>query len=427
MFAPFNRLAKILRTKPEALLDLSEKMSSITGQEKVIEKIVEENDLLVHKTLLGLGLLKENSAEEIREALQAKIIDLDKKLPGDWQGLCDAVLDLISSPSTHATKPQGGEPVESTGSGQSQTTGFFIKKEKAVELLSKYPPQNLLDFLGYKNVGELIEKESFESVFAALRFTQSAEWMHKFFDEAYSGLKADDFEERPIQVKILEEKWLDVADKFLEKKYHNVSHLKELGIIFIVPLKLDTPGETLRIFTLLLHYLNEVPFYSKLFRKFSQGSDFIENLKSLLRGDVVENEKLKIKPSSRAQVEENEKLRWLIIQRYLAKDDGNDPRLFMPHVNPEAEHWYKAQESLAKLGPDFAFWRELDFAGGFFESELVSFDLIDQVMTLVKKGEAKYLYHQQEALWNKIFAGYFGREKMNELIEENIIKGYIEL
>ncbi len=378
-----DKIAKILKIKPEALLELDEKMSAISGKSRVIERIAEENELIVNKTLSELGLSRENSAEEVRGKLLAKLIDLDKKLPLEWQELLQKASDLV-------------EP----------TNGLFIKKEKAIELLEKYPPQNIE-----------VDKEDFESVFSALRFTQTNEWMHKFFDEAYNDLKPDDFEERPIKLKVLDEKWLKVAEKFLEKKYHNVSHLKELGIIFVVPLKLDTPGETLRIFILLLHYLNEVPFYSKLFRKFSKESDFIEKLKSLLRGDVLETAKGD----------------WLIIQRYLAKDDENDPRLSIPHVNPEAEHWFKAQESLAKLGQGFEQWKELDFVGDFFPStssgqvELVSFDLVDLVMTLVKKGETKYLYHQQEALWNRIFVDYLGREKMNQLIEENIIRGYIEL
>ena len=382
-----NRLAKILRVKPEALLELDRKMNETLlrqgfgGQGGVIEKIARENDLLVERALAELGLSREASAAEVRGALQAKIIELDKRLPSDWQGLADKASSLVED-----------------------KTGFFIKKQKAIELLEKYPPQNIP-----------VDKNDIESVFAALRFTQTNEWMHKFFDLAYNDLKPEDFEERPIQLKVLEEKWLDVAEKFLEKKYHNVSHLKELGIIFIIPLKLDTPGEALRVFTLLLHYLNEVPFYSKLFREFAAEEDFVEKLKSLLRGDVLE------------EVRGD----WLIIQRYLAKDDENDLRLLMPHVNPEAEHWFKAQESLAKLGPEFAFWRDLDFVGDFFGppagGELVSFDLIDMIMTLVKRDQVKYLYHQQEALWNKIFIGYFGREKMNQLVEENIVKGYIEL
>ncbi len=406
-------------------MDLEQKMSSITGKRGVIEKIVEENDLLVNRTLDELGLSKEAGAKKVRDALQARLIHLDKelfeildrpdlsKISMVCGKMCEVAVNLVKEPS-FAKASEG-------------TAGFFIKKDKAVELLGEYPPQNLLDFFGYKDVRELIDKESLESVFAALRFTQNTEWMHKFFDEAYDNLKPEDFEERPIQLKVLEEKWLGVADpegvasrpygvgKFLEKKYHNVSHLKELGIIFIIPLKLDTPGEILRIFTLLLHYLNEVPFYSKLFRRFSTGSDFVGRLKSLLRGDILEG-----------PLSDKGKLNWRIVQRYLAKDDENDFRLFEPHVNPEAEHWFKAEESLGKLGSGFL-WKELDFVGDFFGDELVSFDLIDLVMTLVKKEEVKYLYHQEEALWNKIFIEYLGREKMNELIEDNIIKGYIEL
>jgi len=423
MLDPYNNLARILRVKPEVLLDLENKMSSITGQEGVIERVFEENELLIKRVLSELGLndKEDVKAQEVYDVLKTRLIRLDKELyevlgnfnletmSNNCGRLCETALDLVSD-----------------------KTGFFIKKEKAVELLDKNPPQNLLDHFGYSSAEELIDKETFESVFSALRFTQSTEWMHNFFDSAYNNLTIDDFEERPIELKILERKWLDVAEKFLEKKYHNVSHLKELGIIFIIPLKLDTQGEALRLFSLILHYLNEVPFYSRLFKKFAAEDNFIEKLKSLLRGDVPEISQLP--PSSK------ESVNWMIVQRYLAKDDKHDPRLFIPHINPEAEHWYKAEESLAKLslkdadgksGLAFGFWKGLDFVGDYFKNnngeELVSFDLIDLIMTLVKKERIKYLYHQQESLWNKIFIEYFGREKLNKLIEENIIKGYIEV
>ena len=228
---------------------------------------------------------------------------------------------------------------------------------------------------------------------------------------------------------MLETKWLAVADKFLEKKYHNISHLKEYGVIFVIPLPIDTVGETMRMFTLIMHYLHEVPFYSDLFRKFMKDSDFIDKFRSLLRGDVSDK---KI---------ENEKPVWRVVQTYLAKDNEQDFRLLEPHVNPEAEHWFKVSEDLGRLarmlnqgegGADLGYWARLDYVGDFFkdqngQEQLVSFDLTDLIMSLVKKGQIKYLYHQQEALWNKIFSEYQGRERMNELIEENIIRGFIEL
>ena len=115
---------------------------------------------------------------------------------------------------------------------------------------------------------------------SALRFTQSKEWMHKFFEESYGSLIPEDFEERDVELIVLDPKWLSVVEKFLEKKYHNVSHLKEYGVIFVIPLPIDTSGETMRMFTLILHYLHEVPFYSALFKKFMADKDFVPKLQS---------------------------------------------------------------------------------------------------------------------------------------------------
>lgn len=426
-----NKLAKILLTKPEVLLDLEKKMEKITGKRRVIEEIVEENQALVRGVLKDLNLPENSSAKDVYDALIGRVKSIDEHL-----------YDFLDKPDLSKVSGGCGKLCETALALVKPEPGFFIKKEKAVRMLEKFPPQNMLDFFGYKTVAELVEKKGLSSVFSALRFVQDQEWMHKFFDEAYNDLTADDFEEREVEIKILEPEWLGVAEKFLEKKYHNLSHLKELGVIFIIPIKINSPGETLRMFTLMLHYLNEVPFYSNLFRKFSREKDFAVKIKSLLRGDVPAGPAYGLQPTAYG-------FHIRIVQRYLAKDDPGDFRLFEPHVNPEAEHWYRAEGDLAKLdgissltkilgGQFFALWQKLDFVGEFFPSfaeategrpdeDLVSFDLIDLTMSLVKKGEVKYLYHQQEALWNRIFVKYLGRDKMNKLVEENIISGFIEL
>lgn len=420
----YHQLARLLRVSPELVFSIDKSLSGLTGQAGVIKAITEENKVLIDRVLSDLKLDRGSAAWEVYKALIRRLTALDEELH-----------ELLGRPDLNELASVCGRLCEMAFQLAEPAKGFFIKKEKAVELLEKRKPYNLLNHFGYGSVKELVDKEGFASVVSALRFSQSIEWMHSFFAESYANLGPGDFEEREVQLLVLEEKWLEVARRFLEKKYHNVSHLKEFGIIFIVPLKLDSPGEILRIFILLLHYLNEVPFYSKLFRKFSQEPGFAEKLKSLLRGDVLSTQ------DALPFALHVSRPTWLIIQRYLAKEDRHDLRLFLPHINPEAEHWFKAQESLSKLGPAFQLWQGLDFAGDYFPStgsinslqadsgqaELVSFDLVDLVMTLVKRGEVKYLFHQQEALWNKIFIEYFGRDKMNELIEKNIIQGYIEL
>ena len=418
MLEPYKKIAAMLRTTPEVLYELDGKMSKVAGQDGVIEAIANQNDVLVSKTLTELSLTRNSSAEEVYTALIRRLINLDQNL-----------YELLDKPDLAKMSVECGKLCETAFKLFSPPKGMFIKKEKTAELLEKYPPDNMLKHFGYSSAKELLDKEGFASVVSALRFTQSAEWMHKFFDVAYGNLKPEDFEERDVELKVLETKWLAVADKFLEKKYHNISHLKEYGIIFVIPLPIDTPGETMRMFTLIMHYLHEVPFYSDLFRKFMKDPDFIDKFKSLLRGDVS-GKKI-----------ESEKPVWRVVQTYLAKDNEQDFRLLEPHVNPEAEHWLKVSEDLGRLSRmlpgdgnvDLGCWAGLDYVGDFFPStssgqaELVSFDLTDLIMSLVKKGQIKYLYHQQEALWNKIFSEYQGRERMNELVEENIISGFIEL
>lgn len=415
----YNKISRILRVSPELLLNLDQKMSAISGQEGVIEDIASQNDILVSRTLTEMGMIRESKAEEVYQALVNRLINLDKYL-----------YDALDKPDLSQMSASCGKLCDMAFRVFTPPRGLFIKREKVAELLDKYKPDNLLNHFAYNSASELIKKEGFASVVSALRFTQSKEWMHNFFKESYGSLTPDDFEEREVELKVLDQKWLSVADKFLEKKYHNISHLKEYGVIFVIPLPIDTPGETLRMFTLILHYLHEVPFYSALFRRFMKDDDFIPKLQSLLRGDVSEE-----------KMPDGGQIIWRVVQRYLAKDNESDFRLIEPHVNPEAEHWFRAEEDLGRLSRmlgknegrfNLGYWTGLDFVGDFFKSvagedQLVSFDLIDTIMSVVKKGQVKYLYHQQEAFWNKIFSEYMGRERMNRMIEENLISGFIKL
>jgi len=415
-----KKLARILRTKSDYVEWLERKMSAVTGQVGVMEDIVRQNEDIVGRTLSGLGLARGDSATAVRNSLMHQVMHLDQEL-----------YNMLGRPDLRQKTAQASEQLFTTVRRvYAPSHGLFIKRERAIELLEKFPPQGLREHFGYADLRELFDKEGFASVMASLRFTQETSWMHEFFDIAYSQLTPDDFEEREVELIVLDPKWLDVAEKFLEKKYHNVSHLKEFGVIFVIPLSIDTPGATLRMFTLILHYLHEVPFYSRLFRKYLHAPDFTDKLKSLLRGDVPPGPM----PDSGRMV-------WRIIQRYLAKDNLDDFRLFEAHVSPEADHWLRAEEDLGRLSRmldhnedpvNIGWWTGLDFVGDFFPDAkegqaLVSFDLIDLLMGLVDQERRKYLYHQQEALWNKIFIEYMGRERLESHFTEDIFEGFIYL
>jgi len=412
------KIAQILRVDKRRLVDLEIGLEEATGKTGILKKIAEENEEQVKSHLDFLGLGRNVSALEVYDALISK-------LEADDTAIFDAMgLFSLRNPDTP------GKIVEFIKSFYPITKGFFLKKAKAIEFLEKEPPLKILAALGYKSVAEMMAKEDLFEVYSALRFLEDQDWLNNVFFKQYEDLKPKDFEERTIELRALDKKWAAAAERFVAKKYHNVSHLKELGVIFVIPIFLGISGETLRLISLLLHYLNEVKYYSDLFLESGKDElNFATNLISLLRGDVIDK-----------RLDQGGKIKFLVIQRYLAKDDENDWRLFEPHVNPEAVHWRKAEEGIVQI-PEYLplikdhlhFWKELDWVGDYFKDEvgkevLVSFNIVDTVMALVKEKELiKYLYHHQEALWNKIFSSYFGDKKMMEFMQKNMIKGWFEV
>lgn len=413
-----DKLAKILRADKHALYKIEDRLAHVTGKTGILEKIVEENEVRIKEGLLTLGVSRQAGAKEVYDALISKI-EADGNLIFNALGgkVCNNQKDCNFI-------------LKSVMKIAEINHGFFLKLEVAKKLLKNEPPKKVMEFLGYDSVDQMLAKENILEVYSALRFLEGNEWLNQIFFKQYEELTPDDFEKRKIVVHALDEKWNEVTRKFVMKKWHNISHLKELGVVFIIPISLGISGEILRMISLVAHYLHEVPFYSEIFEKIAEVPEtFSENLISLLRGDVIDR-----------HFPESERVLFLVVQRYLAKDDENDWRLFVPKISPEAMHWAKAQEDLAKmsnffpeLDEELKFWRSLDWVGEYFKDEvgndvLVSFDLVDTVMSLVKQKELiKYLYHHQEALWNKIFTEYFNREELGKFSKEYLLQGYFEI
>jgi len=414
---PIEYIAKLLRTPEPVLVELFDKMEKLTGKKGVPEKIFEENKQIVSQKLSDLGIAPDKAdAQYVERELLRKTKEADAaffeflgKPDFAKKECCNLMIDILKNTANIAN-------------------GFFVKKEKLRDFLFLNPPKNILSVLGYRDVKEMVEKEDLYEIFAALRFVESEKWLNQVFFHPYNDLRADNFEEREIKISVLSQKWTAIGEKFVGKKLHNISHLKELGFIFVLPMQKDHfVGQSLETFSLILHYLHEVDFYSKLFKKYSLEPNFGTNLVKLLSGAIADS-----------MPEKDDSVLWRIIVRYLAKIDENDPRLFEPHVNPETIHWLKAEKEMDVLSQknpnaNLDFWRGIDdFAGEIFPAgkkgdDIVSFDLLDNVISLTHGGLGKYLYHQQEALWNKIFIEYMGEEKLESAVVENLKRGYIEL
>lgn len=410
-----RKIARILRTDKDVIYFLEAYLGKLSKKSKVIEAIAKENEERIKQVLADLNLSFSASAKEVYQALITRLEKDDASLNRAMNypdcHLHQGCLDIVSYLEKSFSFPDG----------------FFLKKESFIRILEAQPPQKLLEVLGLNSVTQMFERYDWKEIGAALRFVEGGDWINQKLLPHYLSLSPSDFEERKIEIITLDQRWQEIATSFMKKKYHNISHLKELGVIFILPTKIEAKGQLMRTVALLIHYLNEVSFYSELFKKAALQPEkvFADILSSLIRGDVIDD---------RNAVKDNH---WLIIQRYLAKDDENDWRLSFPHVNPEALHWEKAERGISLLGnslglKNFDFWQDLNWVGDYFVTEtgvevLVSFNLVDITMSLVQNKEmVKYLYHHQESLWNKIFASFVGWEKMEELIKENLIKGYLD-
>ncbi|MDP2696335.1 MAG: hypothetical protein Q8O87_03760 [bacterium] len=417
-----EKLGRILRVDKRFISEIEASLEQVTGKSDVMKNIVEENDRIVADRLGSLGLSKKVGASEAYDALISKVEADDLK-----------IFELINISSLRV--PEAAKVVvDFVKKLHSPKVGYFLKIDKAKEFLIAEPPKNILKALGYSRVEDMLAKEDILEVYSALRFLEDRKWQNEIFFKQYEALTPDDFEERPIVLRALHPKWAKAAEEFVAKKYHNVSHLKELGVIFVIPVFLGISGETMRLVSLLAHYLNEVTYYANLFRDFrDDGDGFAGKVISLLRGDVVENRLVGLGS-------ENKRPRFLVVQRYLAKDDENDWRLFEPRINPEALHWERAEEDIMKINqvfPNFhnglEFWNGLGWVGDYFHTSsgveiLVSFNLVDTVMALVKQKEMiKYLYHHQEAMWNKIFIEYFGEDRLLEMSRKHILMGWFQI
>jgi len=416
---PQQKLAKLLRTEPETIIKLEKKMNRVTGKKDVIQKIVKENDELIKQRLKQLGLKRNCSAEEIYLKLIEKAKFNDQAL---FKHFREPEFSTVTGCRTliNATKELTND-----------LTGLYLTEEKARQLLKLNPPKNIMSALGYGNdIKKMLAKENIFEIFCALRFVEEEKWLNGVFFKPYQYLKKEDFERRKIKVLVLSRRWLGIGQRFLGKKLHHMSHLKEMGVVFVIPTENHGIGETLYLFFMTLHYLYETNWHSALFER------YIKNYTNFAPKIIAA---LKVKVSN-FPLPDSKKASWRIVPKYLAKKDSSDPRLFEPHVSPEAFHYSEVSSAINRFASRFpdlelGFWENLDWVGDYFKSEnsngetLISFDLYDNGIDLLKQSDfrSKYLYHQQEVLWNKIFREYMDREVLEELMIKNFGKGYFSL
>ena len=253
-------MAKFLRD----LLDAEEpvftesihQLEQVSGRTGADTKLIGDITRMAHESMRTMGLNPAASTgEEVYRALLARV-----------ESDITRLVRIIGADESRSEDVQYLVPlmIEAANKVKFNRTVFVLKHEKAKDLLRQMPPKQLMAKLGYDDVEKMLEGEDFDELYPALRFSEGPEWLNEY-DELFKTVTPADYEERDLRiVQMNHEKYVDLAEHFVQKKLHNVTHTKEMGIIVVVPMHArKMRGLALKTLPLLLHYicalLSELP------------------------------------------------------------------------------------------------------------------------------------------------------------------------
>lgn len=296
---------------------------------------------------------------------------------------------------------------------------WALKHSVAKRLLKASPPKRVMKQLGYKSVDSMLKRENISELFGALRFAESPSWLRRFI-QSYRDLEPTDFENRKIEiVQLSRDRWGTLADPFVFKKRHNITHLKELGVILMLPMPIDRlKGATITVLPLLLHYVNEIRLYSANFKLQQVKPDFAP----ILIDTLIADPKTHIKVGGQY-------IHWRVIQRYFGKlEKEYHPEIFEPHVQPEDLHWRKAENVLYHIEPALKFWEDLDYVAILEHGRPVPLNLMDNAVSYCNGLDygSQAIYHFRESLWNEVFVRYVGQKNLEQQVLKQLNNDLIE-
>jgi len=288
-------------------------------------------------------------------------------------------------------------------------SAWVLKHSVAKRLIKASPPRKVMKQLGYRSIDSMLKREPIAELYGAIRFIESPQWLDNFLLK-YKKLQPSDFEVRDIElVHLSTSRWEDTANNLVQAKKHNITHLKELGVILILPLPIIyMPGITITTMPLLLHYINEIRLYSSYFKLQQVRPNFGEILSDTLIND----------PKHHALIG-GQQIHWRVIQRYFGSiKSGKHPEMFEPHVQAEDLYWRKAEDILYRLEPALHFWYDMDYVGVMYDSKPVSFNLIDLALSYVNNlsYDQHSKYHFRDSLWNELYSRYLGARSLESQV-----------
>lgn len=405
-----NIIAKLLSAEEPMFSMAIKKLESVSGNPGMDVRLMSEIIQTSQKKLKELGLdAHDTTGEELYYVLLGKIKQHDehliKHIGVKPDGGAEEIFDRIK------------QTVEKSKINRS---AWVIKKSAAKRLLQQNPPEKVMKQLGYSSVDSMIKRENVCQILAAMRFVETPAWLKKF-NKSYKSINPSDFEDRDIEIVVLDKsRWGNLADGLLAHKRYNLTHLKELGIILLVPPPENLMIEGLAIATLpiVVHYINEIRLYSSFFKLQQVKPDFGKVIAATLNDDEA----------SHAEVA-GHNIHWRVIQRHYGRPEhAVHPEIFEPHIQPEDLYWRRAEEQLFLIDPELGFWRNLDYVGILLGDDTpISLNLLDVSMNyyFALGFQDRTVYHMRASLWNEVYMRYIGEKVLEQQILQQLDVGLV--
>lgn len=404
-----NLLSKLLAAE-EPLFSLAVKqLEQTAGRPGQDVRLISEIIMKTHQVTRALGLdVQDTTGKELYRALINKMRIHDEHLARHIGGSDAAdvsqLLPLLKRTVERVDVPR---------------SAWVLKRSVAKKLLHENPPTKIMKHLGYVSAESMTKRENLAEIYGALRFVETSTWL-KRFNKSYKQLTPMDFETRDIETVILDkERWGDLAEEYVRYRRHNITHLKELGVIVVLPLKFDRlPGITVTALSNMLHYMNEIRLYSAFFKlqqvKPGFGKIVAETLNADTHGTAI---------MSGARVH------WRVVQHYYGQDEvDRHPEVFEPHIQPEDLHWRRTEEQLHRIDPELSFWKGLDYVGVMTsDGRAISLNFMDVAMNYTTQADYEHQVglHLRGSLWNELFMRYMGHHVLEQQVLRQLDGGSI--
>lgn len=384
-------LSELLQAQEPAFESALKKLEHASGNPSVDVRLTAEITGKVHMKMRELGLDPHDSTgEELYHALQniVKIHDQFLAAHIGITGKMDSV--EVLSRLRHVIE-KINVPKEA----------WVIKHSSAKRLIKAMVPRKTMRHLGYRSIDSMLKREPIEDIYVAVRLLEAPEWLQKF-TQSYKKLNPSDFEVR--QIAFLQpdtQKWGGLGKAYIQSHRHNILHLKELGVIAVLPLPIkQIPGLTLTILPLLIHYVNEIRTYSAYFKLQQVRPDFSERLVNSLLADNGGHALMAGQP-----------VHWRVIQRYFGLPGNQHPENFEPHVQSEDLSWQKAEDVIYRFEPALSFWRDMDYVAVHHGDRAISFNLLDNAVSFINRlpYEERATQNFRQALWHELSMRYLSQ------------------